>query len=430
MKITPRYTLLSGKNLIFCRDRYTAEGGFVTEINEMARQLGRLQIIAPCAVRQDFDAGNYLSERITVIPLWAPSHFVLYPFAVLQYLTVLLQKLPLCRKCFCYVPSMTPVGALGIILARLQGKKIVIVERGSIVSVLRSQLNLKLLPVYLWNWLWEKMSFVACYRCNQVFVRGRETCLRYQQKGVQAVLLSGSINAYPPFVGNQKRRREQLLFVGRLEQAKGLYVLLDACTRVVHSHPQMQLRLVGKSMDVAALTREIATRGLEKHVTIVGSLKYGEPLFAEYQRSGLIILPSFSEGEPKVLLEGMSAGCIPVGSRVGGIPDMIHDGENGRLVAVGDSAALATAIVNILDLPEDRYLTMQQEALARARQVAANNTFKQLVACIKALPSRSRSKAAVWIKVPIAFWLLGILGLLLFQVISRQILPVLNQFIH
>ena len=416
--------------MISCRGHYTAEGGFVTEINEMARKLGRLQIIAPCSVRQDYDPGNHLSEQITVIPLWAPSRFVLYPFAVLQYLTVLLQKLPLCRKCFCYVPSMTPVGAQGIILARLYGKKIVIVERGSIVSVLRSQLNLKLLPVYLWNWFWEKMSFVAGYRCNRVFVRGREACLRYQRKGVQAVLLSGSINAYPPFVGNQNRRREQLLFVGRLEQAKGLYILLDACTRVVQTHPQMQLRLVGKSTDVATLTREIATRKLEQHVTVVGALKYGKLLFAEYQRSGLIILPSFSEGEPKVLLEGMSAGCIPIGSRVGGIPDTIHDGENGRLVAVGDSAALAAAIENILDLPEDQYQAMQQEALAKARQVADNNTFRQLVECIKALPTRSRNKAAAWIKVPIAFWLLGILGLFLFQVTSRQILPVLNQFIH
>jgi len=87
-------------------------------------------------------------------------------------------------------------------------------------------------------------------------------------------------------------------------------------------------------------------------------------LFVQYQQADLLVLPSVTmngqtEGLGVVLLEAMAAGVPVIGSRTGGIPDIIEDGVNGLLVPPGDPGALADAILSILSDPDlaDRFRT-------------------------------------------------------------------------
>jgi glycosyltransferase involved in cell wall biosynthesis len=77
----------------------------------------------------------------------------------------------------------------------------------------------------------------------------------------------------------------------------------------------------------------------------------------------VLALPSLRDGLPNALLEGMACKCAIVGTAVGGIPDAISDGENGRLVPPGDADALAQAINELLDNAD-----LRQHFGARARE--------------------------------------------------------------
>lgn len=83
------------------------------------------------------------------------------------------------------------------------------------------------------------------------------------------------------------------------------------------------------------------------NVEFVGE-KLGQELVAEYKTSQLFVLPSASEGQPLSLLEAQVCGLPIVATKVGGIPEIVHDGKEGILVQFGDYKQLARAIIKAL----------------------------------------------------------------------------------
>ena len=88
------------------------------------------------------------------------------------------------------------------------------------------------------------------------------------------------------------------------------------------------------------------------------------PSIAALGRARALLLPSASEGLPRVAIEAFLRGRAVVGSRAGGIPDIVRDGENGLLVPYGDESSLAQSIVRYLD---DHALAARLGAAARTR---------------------------------------------------------------
>jgi glycosyltransferase involved in cell wall biosynthesis len=150
----------------------------------------------------------------------------------------------------------------------------------------------------------------------------------------------------------------RLLYVGRLAPEKGLEVLLDALRRVRAARPGASaptLTLVGwdyvGSTYGAELRARVAASDLAGAVAFAGHVPYGPRLFALYDSHDALVLPSFTEGFPQVLLEAMVRGVPLVATRVGGVPRVVEDGVNGLLVPPGDAAALATALARLLSDP-------------------------------------------------------------------------------
>ncbi|MCV2893379.1 glycosyltransferase family 4 protein [Lentibacter sp. XHP0401] len=139
---------------------------------------------------------------------------------------------------------------------------------------------------------------------------------------------------------------EELLFVGRLAPVKGLPVLLHAMARV----PDARLTIVGdgpQRSDVEALVR---TLQLEARVQMLGYQNQDE-VAALLSQSAALVLPSFAEGLPVVLMEAMAAGLPVITTRIAGVPELVKDGENGWLVAAGDEDGLRGAIEALLGDP-------------------------------------------------------------------------------
>jgi glycosyltransferase involved in cell wall biosynthesis len=149
------------------------------------------------------------------------------------------------------------------------------------------------------------------------------------------------------------------LFVGVLERYKAVDVLAEAWRRAAPQVPGATLHLVGKGTmrDVpAALVAELPeqARWTESLTTPEVSRAMDE--------STVLVLPSRSEGLGRVVVEAFCRGRCVVGSRVGGIPDIVEDGKTGILVPPGDAGALADALVSALS---DRGLAERLGGAAR-----------------------------------------------------------------
>ena len=136
-----------------------------------------------------------------------------------------------------------------------------------------------------------------------------------------------------------------VLFVGVLERYKAVEVLADAWRRAAPRIPSARLRLVGRGTmrDLAeGLVGEFPGR-----VSWTESLTTSQ-VAAAMDEATALVLPSRSEGLPRIVVESFCRGRAVVGARAGGIPDIVQDELYGLLVPPEDAAALADALVRIL----------------------------------------------------------------------------------
>lgn len=146
-----------------------------------------------------------------------------------------------------------------------------------------------------------------------------------------------------------------VLYVGRIDRSsawKGIGVLLDAVELVLRDEPAVALELVGTGDAVEDFRANANARGIGPSVRFRGALHAAE-LVAAYQRATVVVLPSLTEAESfgMSLIEGMSCGRPVIGSRVGGIVNVISDRQDGLLVAPGDRRALADALLAVIRDP-------------------------------------------------------------------------------
>lgn len=158
--------------------------------------------------------------------------------------------------------------------------------------------------------------------------------------------------------------------VGRLIEKKGFADLVTAIDAVRRSRPAVRCTIVGDGPDRAALEAQIASAGLEAHMTLAGAMPAHE-VAALVERAAVFALPCVvaADGDvdalPTVILEAMALGTPVVSTAISGIPEMVEHERSGLLVGERDPAALATAIARLLD---DR---AERTRFARAgRQIA------------------------------------------------------------
>jgi glycosyltransferase involved in cell wall biosynthesis len=139
--------------------------------------------------------------------------------------------------------------------------------------------------------------------------------------------------------------------VGRLEEQKGQRFLLAALPELSREIPDLFVLLVGEGREGEALRRLAEELGVGPLVRFLGTRRDLPRIF---RAMDLFIQPSLWEGLPLTLLMAMGARLPVVGTRVSGMTEVIEDGTNGRLVAPGDSDALAGVILELYRHPELR----------------------------------------------------------------------------
>jgi glycosyltransferase involved in cell wall biosynthesis len=130
-----------------------------------------------------------------------------------------------------------------------------------------------------------------------------------------------------------------------LEDYKNIDGLAEAWRLAAPRLPGVGLRIVGSGSRTEVVEQLVAD--LPEQTSWTPSLSSAEVAQA-LDESSVLVLPSRSEGLGRVVIEALCRGRPVLGSRVGGIPDLIEDGANGVLVEPGDSVALAEALVRVL----------------------------------------------------------------------------------
>jgi glycosyltransferase involved in cell wall biosynthesis len=180
-------------------------------------------------------------------------------------------------------------------------------------------------------------------------------------------------------VGPRRDRNELVgLFVGRLDpDQKGLDVLVRAMSKLPQNYP-LRLRLVGEDWGGAELLRQLAERlGVADRVTMVGKVPRPE-VVREFAEADFLVLPSRFEPFGIVLLEAMAAGLPVVASRVGGIPEIVSEGETGLLVEPDNPDALAEAL-RLLCQDESLRFSMGRSARERVKRYAWDSVVPRIL---------------------------------------------------
>lgn len=216
----------------------------------------------------------------------------------------------------------------------------------------------------------EKMEIEALRRADYVFALSEHTydlVRRYVQNGRVKVAPCGiDTDAFRPRgIGNHVRKRNYILFVGRLDDPrKRVDLLLQAYSyaRTVRAKFP-ELWLVGAT-DGRNLSELVGRMGLGENACVLG-VKQGEALIEMYQGADFVVLPSDEEGLGIVLLEAMACGLAVIATKCGGPEMIVKHGETGYLVERDNVAAFASAMVRLAG-DEGERLRMGREARKRA----------------------------------------------------------------
>jgi len=152
-------------------------------------------------------------------------------------------------------------------------------------------------------------------------------------------------------------------YVGRLSVEKGVTYLIDAMAEVRAKQADVHLLVVGEGDHRSPLQERVDMLGLPQAVTFLGERADARQIIGALD---VLVLPSLTEGLPNVILEAFAYKTPVVATAVGGVPELVIDGETGWLVPPRDPHALAQAILDALSNPEE----------ARRR---AENAYKHLL---------------------------------------------------
>jgi colanic acid/amylovoran biosynthesis glycosyltransferase len=164
--------------------------------------------------------------------------------------------------------------------------------------------------------------------------------------------------------GSSPPAARQLVCVGRLCEQKGQLLLVEAARRLAANGTDFELILVGDGEMREEIEALIARYRLEGKVHITGRIS-SERLRDEILAARALVLASFAEGLPMVIMEAMALRRPVISTYVAGIPELVQPGIHGWLVPAGDLDALVGAMQACLDTPTDKLERMGEAAYQR-----------------------------------------------------------------
>jgi colanic acid/amylovoran biosynthesis glycosyltransferase len=179
-----------------------------------------------------------------------------------------------------------------------------------------------------------------------------------------------------------------LVCVGRLCEQKGQLLLVEAMHALVAKGIELELVLAGDGEMRAEIEASIQRLALGNRVRITGWIG-SDQVRAEILAAHALVLPSFAEGLPVVIMEAMALRRPVITTYVAGIPELVRDGESGWLVPAGDVDELARAMQACLSAPAE---TLERMGVAAHARVLARHDVDREAAKLAALFAASHAR--------------------------------------
>ncbi|MDD1775204.1 MAG: glycosyltransferase family 4 protein, partial [Methanobacterium sp.] len=146
------------------------------------------------------------------------------------------------------------------------------------------------------------------------------------------------------------KRKKQIGYLGRLSEEKGIMNLIRAIPAILEKDPEVSFLIVGDGPLKSDIEAFINKYNLEHKVILVGRIPHNE--MAKYLNEvKLIVIPSYTEGLPNVMLEAMACGTPVLATPVGGIPDVVRDEKTGFIMETNVEECLAKHSVRAINHP-------------------------------------------------------------------------------
>ncbi|MGH8202387.1 MAG: glycosyltransferase family 4 protein [Steroidobacteraceae bacterium] len=178
---------------------------------------------------------------------------------------------------------------------------------------------------------------------------------------------------------NIEPERPVLAIIGRLHPVKGHRALLAMLPAILRGCPRALLLVIGDGPERAGCEQLARSLGIAAHVRFLGKRGDIPRLLAAID---LVLMPSESEGLGLAAIEALAAARPVIAFAVGGLPEVVVDGRNGRLVAPGDSDAFASTVVETLRDPRRR-LSYARGAASSAQRFGIEAHVQRLIACYR-----------------------------------------------
>jgi glycosyltransferase involved in cell wall biosynthesis len=147
-------------------------------------------------------------------------------------------------------------------------------------------------------------------------------------------------------------------------EQKGQLLALDALAQLVKDYPDAHLTLIGDGEMRPQIEARIAALNLHPNTTLTGWVDEAR-ILSELQGAHALLMPSFAEGLPMVIMEAMAAGRPVIATYIAGIPELVVPSQTGWLVPAGDAAALGSAMADLAQTPLDTLAQMADAARIR-----------------------------------------------------------------
>jgi teichuronic acid biosynthesis glycosyltransferase TuaC len=162
-------------------------------------------------------------------------------------------------------------------------------------------------------------------------------------------------------------QKKYILFIGRLVYDKGIYELAEAFVTITKKYPDFDLILIGEEIEKEELMRKFEEIGILDRVFLKGIVPYKE--IANYMNiSDLLVLPTWAEGLPNVVMEAMAVGLPVVATNVGGIPEVLENGVTGLSVPVKNVKKLTEAVIKMLENK-----SLRENCIKNAKEIVHEN---------------------------------------------------------
>jgi glycosyltransferase involved in cell wall biosynthesis len=152
--------------------------------------------------------------------------------------------------------------------------------------------------------------------------------------------------------------------IGRFVEQKGQLLALDAMAELVRTHQDAHLTLIGDGEMRPLIEARIASLDLGKNITLTGWVDEAR-ILDELQNAHALLMPSFAEGLPMVVMEAMAAGRLVIATYIAGNPELVQQGKTGWLVPAGDANALSDAMRALAETPPAELATMALNSRTR-----------------------------------------------------------------